>query len=351
MSSLPQGNPSSQDMLGLISGFWISQAIYVAAKLGIADLLQDGPKSAAVLAKQAEAHEPSLYRVLRTLASRAVFSEDTEHMFALSPAAEWLRSDKPGSLRPYAIMMGERWVWHSVGEMLHSVRTGESGFQQVFGARTFDYYAEHPHAARFAVEGMTSRSAAENVAIVGAYDFGGISTIVDVAGGQGTLLTSVLAANSNLSGTLFDMRHVLDAAGGLVVRAGLQGRCDLVAGNFFDCVPTGADIYILKKVIHDWEDGDARTILSNCRKGMPKSSRLLLIEVIVPAPNVPSFAKMLDLLMLAYAGGRERTEDEYRELLASVGFRLQRVIPTSSTVSIIEAVPLSLSATEVRFDG
>jgi hypothetical protein len=340
MSSLPQGNPSGQDMLDLISGFWISQAIYVAAKLGIADLLQDGPKSAADLAKQAEAHEPSLYRVLRTLASRAIFSEDTDRLFALSPAAEWLRSDKPGSLRPYAIMMGEHWVWRSVGEMLHSVRTGESGFEHVFGARTFDYYAEHPHAARFAVEGMTSRSAAENVAIVGAYDFSGISTIIDVAGGQGTLLSSILTANSNLRGTLFDMRHVLDAADPLIVRAGLQERCDLAAGNFFDCVPPGADIYILKKVIHDWEDSDARTILSNCRRAMPKSSRLLLIELIVPAPSVPSFAKMLDLLMLAYAGGRERTEDEYRELLTSAGFRLQHVIPTSSTVSIVEAFPL-----------
>src|SRR5690349_10566226 len=160
MSSPPQGHPSSQDMLDLISGFWISQAIYVAAKLGIADLLRDGPKSAGVLAKQTGAHEPSLYRVLRTLASRVIFCEDAGHLFRLSPAAEWLRSDKPGSLRPYAIMMGERWVWDSVGEMLHSVRTGESGFEQVFGARTFDYYAEHPHAARFAVEGMTSRSAA-----------------------------------------------------------------------------------------------------------------------------------------------------------------------------------------------
>jgi hypothetical protein len=327
-------------MLDLICGFWISQAIYVAAKLGIADMLQDGPKSAAVLAKQAEAHEPSLYRVLRTLASRAIFSEDSERLFALSPAAEWLRSDKPGSLRPYAIMMGEHWVWRSVGEMLHSVRTGESGFEHVFGARTFDYYAEHPNAARFAVEGMSSRSAAENVAIVGAYDFSGISTIVDVAGGQGTLLSSILAANSNLRGTLFDMRHVVDAAGPLIMRAGFQERCHLAAGNFFDCVPAGADIYILKKVIHDWEDSDARTILGNCRRAMPKSSRLLLIELIIPAPGVPSFAKMLDLLMLAYAGGRERTVDEYRELLASAGFRLQHVIPTSSTVSIIEALPL-----------
>jgi hypothetical protein len=278
--------------------------------------------------------------VLRTLASRAIFSEDSGRLFGLSPTAEWLISDKPGSLRPYAIMMGEQWVWHSIGEMLHSVRTGESGFEKVFGSRTFDYYAEHPHAACFAVEGMTSRSTAENVAIIGAYDFGGISTITDVAGGQGTLLSSILTANSNLRGTLFDMRHVLDTARPFIERAGLQDRCALAAGNFFDCVPLGADIYILKKVIHDWDDSDARAILGNCRKAMLKSSRLLLIEVIVPGPNVPSFAKMLDLLMLAYASGRERTEDEYRELLASVGFRLQQVIPTISSVSIIEAFPL-----------
>jgi hypothetical protein len=326
-------------MLGLISSFWISQAIYVAAKLGIADLLQGGPKSAAVLAEQAQAHETSLYRLLRALASRAIFFEDTERRFALSPAAEWLRSDNPGSLRPYAIMMGEKWVWCSVGEMLHSVRTGQSGFEHVFGARTFDYYAQHPHAARFAVEGMTSRSAAENAAIVGAYDFSDASTVIDVAGGQGSLLSSILAANSNLRGTLFDMRHVVDTAGPLIERSGLQGRCRLAAGNFFDFVPADADIYMLKKVIHDWEDGDAISILGNCRRAIPRTGRLLLVELIVPAPNAPSFAKMLDLLMLCYAGGRERTEDEYRELLASAGFRLRRVISTVSTVSIIEAVP------------
>ena len=338
--SRPLINPSSQGMLDLISGFWISQAIYVAAKLGIADLLKEGPKSAAVLASQASADESSLYRALRTLASRGIFSENTGRLFGLSPAAEWLRSDKPGSLRPYAIMMGEQWVWHSVGEMLHSVRTGESGFEHVFGARTFDYYAEHPHAARFAVEGMTSRSAEENVAIVGAYEFNRISTIIDVAGGQGTLLSSILTANPALRGTLFDMRHVVDAAGPLILQAGLQGRCDVAAGNFFDCIPTGADVYILKKVIHDWEDNDARTILSNCRKAMSNSSRLLLVEVIIPAPNEPSFGKMLDLLMLAYAGGLERTEDEYLKLLTSAGFRIQRIVPTNSTVSIIEAFPL-----------
>jgi O-methyltransferase domain/Dimerisation domain len=339
MSPLPQHHSSAQDMLGSISGFWLSQAIYVAAKLGIADLLQDGPKSTLALAKRAEAHEPSLYRVLRALASRGIFTEHTGCRFALSPAAEWLRSDQPGSLRPYAIMMGEQWVWRSVGDMLHSVRTGEPGFQHVFGARTFDYYADHPDGARFAIEGMTSRSAAENIAIVDAYDFSGASAIIDVAGGQGSLLCSILLANSHLHGTLFDMRHVIDTAGALLERHGLSGRCQLAAGDFFDFVPAGADIYILKKVIHDWADTDARIILSNCRGSMTKTGRLLLIELVVAPPNAPSFAKMLDLLMLAYAGGRERTEDEYRELLSSAGFCLLRVIPTASPVSIIEAIP------------
>jgi hypothetical protein len=300
-------------MLGLITGFWLSQAIYVAARLGIADLLRHGSRPVAELAIEAEAHEPSLYRVLRSLASRGIFSEEAERCFALSPAAEWLRSDRPGSLRPYAIMMGEQWVWGSVGEMLHSVRTGQSGFEHLFGARTFDYYADHPHAARFAVEGMTSRSAAENAAIVGAYDFGDAATIVDVAGGQGSLLACILAANSGLRGTLFDKPHVIDVAGAVIERAGLTQRCQLMAGDFFDCVPANADIYVLKKVIHDWEDRDARIILGNCRGAISNTGRLLLIELIVPAPNEPSFATMLDLLMLAYAGGRERTEPEYRE--------------------------------------
>jgi len=339
MSSSPQGNSSGQDMLGLIAGFWLSQAIYVAAKLGIADLLQDGPKSVAYLARQAEAHEPSLYRVLRALSSRAIFSELPERLFALSPAAEWLRGEKPGSLRPYAIMMGEQWVWRSVGEMLHSVHTGRSGFEHVFGMRTFDYHATHPDAARFSLEGMTSRSATENAAIVDAYDFSDATTIIDVAGGQGTLLCSILAANPSLRGTLFDMQHVIGTAGALVERAGLLGRCRLAAGNFFDFVPGDGDIYILKKVIHDWENGEAHAILSNCRRAIPTTGRLLLIELIVPARNLPSFATMLDLLMLAYAGGRERTADDYRELLTSAGFRLHRIIPTTSNVSLIEAFP------------
>jgi hypothetical protein len=334
-----QARATSQTaMLGHIAGAWVSQAIYVAAKLGIADLLHAGPRPVSALAAATETHERSLYRVLRALASLGIFAEHPDGSFALTDAAECLRRDAPGSLRPYAIMMGESWTWRSCGEMLHSVRTGEAAFQHIFGMPTFDYHACNPESARISAEGLTSRSAVENAAVITAYDFSRSKLIVDVGGGQGTLLASVLDASPTSAGILFDMPHVADMAARLLQRADGDHRGRVQGGDFFQSVPAGGDLYLLKKVIHDWEDPEARTILQNCRTAMPPHGKLLLIELVVPSGNEPSFAKMLDLVMLFLAGGRERTADEHRELLASAGFRLERIIPTGSTVSIIEAV-------------
>lgn len=337
--SEPTRNPSdSEAMLRMIAGFWLTQAIYVAAKLGIADLLEDGPKPTAVLANATRTHEPSLYRVLRTLASVGVFVED-DGRFGLTPMAVQLRRDVVGSLRPYAIMMGEQWVWQSLGQMLHSVRTGQSGFEHVFGAPPFDYYKAHPDAARIGAEGLTSRSASENDAVVSAYDFANLRTIVDVGGGQGTLIMRILKANPLARGLLFDMPHMAELARPLLAQAGLTDRCEFQAGDFFASVPTGGDIYIMKKVLHDWDDDRALKILQNCRAAISPKGRLLLIELVVPDQNEPSFSKMLDLLMLTYVGGQERTEQVYRHLLNAAGFQVQRILATNSTVSVIEAIP------------
>jgi len=337
--------PLKQDvagaMLQLITGCWLSQAIFVAAKLGIADLLAGGPQSVAQLAYRTATNEQALYRVLRALASTGIFAEDASRQFCLTPLAEYLQRDSAGSLRSYAIMLGEQWTWRSVGAMLHCVQTGQSGFEHVFGESSpFEYYKKNPEAGRISREGLTNRSASENSAVVSAYDFAGIKTIVDVGGGEGSLLTSILAASPALHGILFDVPDASQAARQRLEAAGVHLRSDVQGGDFFTSVPAGGDVYVLKKVIHDWNDERASTILQNCRAVMPPRGRLLLIELIISAGNEPSFAKMLDLLMLTHVGGRERTEDEYRSLLRSSGFRLQRVISTASPVSVMEAEPI-----------
>jgi hypothetical protein len=338
--SAPAEVAPAQTLLRMITASWIAQAIYVAAKLGVADLLISGPQSPGHLAERTGAHPRALYRVLRALASVGIFAEGSDGRFGLTPLAEPLRSDTPDSLRPFAIMMGSEWAWRSWGEIMHSVRTEMSAFEQVYGSPLFEYYAKNPEAARIFSEGLTSRSRPENAAVVAAYDFSGARTMVDVAGGQGSLLAAILAANPKARGILFDLPHVIAMARQTLEKAGVAERCELVSGDFFSAVPAGGDVYILKKVIHDWDDAQAPAILRTCRAAIPAHGRLLLIELVIPPGNEPSFGKLLDLLMLVYPGGRERTEAEHRDILASAGFRLERVIPTASTVSIVEAVPL-----------
>ena len=321
----------------MITGSWIAQAIHVAAKLGIADLLKGDPQRYEALAKATNTHPRALYRVLRALASVGIFSEDDQGRFGLTGLAEPLRSDAPDSLRAFSVMQGSEWVWRSWGEIIHSVRSEKPAFEHVFGMPLFDYYAANPEAGRIGAEGLTSRSRPDNTAVVSAYDFSKARTVIDVGGGQGTLLASILGANPHLRGTLYEKPHVIAMACALLEQAGLSERCELVSGDFFTAVPAGGDVYILKKVIHDWDDDQARTILRACRRSMSLDARLLLVELVVPTGNQQSHAKLLDLLMLVYAGGRERTEPEYHALLASAGFVLDRIIPTAGPVSVLEA--------------
>jgi hypothetical protein len=325
----------------MVAGSWVSQALYVAAKLGIADLLQEGPQPCKRLAQATQTHADSLYRLLRALASVGVFVEDEEACFSLTPMAELLRTDVPGSLRAYAIMLGEPEYWRAWESVLHSVRTGQPAFDHVFGKPLFQYLATHSEAARIFDDAMTSRSDQENIAITEAYDFTGAQTVVDVGGGQGSLLALILKDYPSARGVLFDMPHVLGPARTRLKSAGWATRLTFVDGDFFATVPDGGDLYVLKKVIHDWSDEGAHEILTNCRTAMSGKGRLLLIEPVIASGNAPSFNKWLDLLMLVITdGGRERTEREHRELLAAADFQLNRVIPTRASVSIIEAAPV-----------
>jgi len=308
----------------------------VAAKLGVADLLKDGPESYSELAAATQTDPRSLYRLLRLLASVGVFAETSDGQFGLTPMAECLKSDGPYSMRAWATMMGEDWHWRMWGELLYSVRTGKPAFDHVHGARPFEYFPRNPEAARLFDEAMTSLSVPEVGAILGAYDFSKYRKIVDVAGGNGSLIIPLLKMNPETTAVLFDLPHVIERAKGRIEVEGLTERCQLVGGDFFKAAPAGGDLYILKHIIHDFDDEGALNILRNCRGVMSENARLLVIEMVIPPGNEPSFGKLVDLEMLLI-GGAGRTETEYQNLLAEAGFKVTMVAPTNSPVSVIES--------------
>jgi ubiquinone/menaquinone biosynthesis C-methylase UbiE len=330
--------PPPQDVLmQMIMGFMLSQAIYVAAKLGIADLLKEKPGSAAALAKETGTDERSLYRVLRALAGAGIFSEVDEGYFGLTPLAECLRTDAPGSLRASSIFMGEDWHLRPWGDIMHSVKTGQTAFEHVYGKPFFPYIGEHREEARVFDDAMTSMSSFVAPAITAAYDFKGIETLVDVAGGHGLLLASILKANPAMKGILFDVPQVTEGARRVMSQEEVSERCQIIAGDFFSSVPKGADAYLMKHIIHDWDDERALKILGNCHRAMRADGKLLLVEMVIPQADEPSPGKFLDLEMLIFPGGLERTEAEYRALLAKAGFELTNITPTQSPMSVVEA--------------
>ena len=325
------------DVKRLLAGAWVAQAVFVAAKLGVADHLRDGPLSAEDLASACGAHPGALGRVLRALSSIGVFETRVDGRFALNRLASPLRSDVPGSLRAYALMNGGHLVWRSWGEIEHSVRTGRPAFEHVFGAPLFDWFAANPCERRVGAEALRAASAADDAAILAAYDFPAEGVVADIGGGQGSLLATILAARPGLRGILLDTPQVIGLAGPRMAAAGLDARCSLVAGDFFDAVPKGANICILKKVLHDWDDDCALAILRRCRAAMRDGSRLIVAEMVIPDGNAASDAQWLDLLMLVYAGGRERSVAEHAELLDAAGFGLSRVLPAASGITLLEA--------------
>lgn len=324
-------------VLNLVAGFGIFQAIYVAAKLGIPDFFMNGAKSVDAVAEQASLHGQTLYRLLRTLASVGIFSEIEHGIFQNTSLSETFATSAPGSLRPFLIMAGSPECWRSWGELLYSVETGKPAFDHIFGLPLFDYLSANPVPARIFDEAMASRSAAENAAMLAVYDFSYAKCVVDVGGGNGALLIAILKAFPHLEGVLFDMPHVVERARPL---DNSNGRIHFKGGDFFGKIPSGGDAYVLKKVIHDWPDDQAQAILYRCRRAMAPHSRLVLIELVVPPGNEGTFTKFLDLWMLVWPGGKERTEAEYRGLLKSADLSLSKVIPTRSPISVIEAVPI-----------
>jgi hypothetical protein len=330
--------PASAQLLPMIFGYMTTQAISVAAKLGVADLLAKGAKTADELAQTIGVKPRPLYRLLRALASVGVFAEDNAGRFGLTPLAEPLRSDAPDSLRAFAIFMGADWHWRVWSELSYSVQTGQPGFERVYGKAYFDYLAENPDPARVFNDAMTSFSTSGSAAVIDAYDFTGITKLVDVGGGHGLLLASILQKHPQMRGILFEAPIVAEGAGNAIKERGLAGRCEVVAGDFFASVPAGGDAYIMKHIVHDWDDEHALTILKNCHQAMTDNGKLLVVEMVIPEGNAPSLGKFLDLEMLLFLHSYERTEAEYRALFKQAGFRLTRIVPTRMPHSVIEAM-------------
>jgi hypothetical protein len=322
----------------LASAYWISQAIYVAAKLGIADVLKYGERSSSQIAVATGADESCVSRLMRALCVVGVFRTNGEGRFALTALGKPLRSSVPGSLRAMVITLGEvhyaAWAY-----LLESVKTGASAFPHAFGAEMFDYLGREKADGAAFNRAMTDYSALSSCAVLLSYDFSGIRSIVDVGGGCGKLLTGILLMYPSMRGTLFDIRPVIAAAEESLKAHPCRERCTMVPGSFLESVPCDFDTYVLSSVIHDWDDERAITILQNCRRSMGQQSRVLLVEFIVPAGGEKSFSKLLDLNMLVMNGGRERTESEYRRLFDAAGLKMTRIIPTLSPLCVLEAIP------------
>ncbi|MEJ7616707.1 MAG: methyltransferase [Pyrinomonadaceae bacterium] len=333
-----QFTPPEVFITQLAFGALMTQALYVAAKLGLADLLADKPRSTKELAAATNTDDRALYRVLRSLAGVGIFRETEPKVFALTPYAEPLRSAAPNSMRNGVIFMGEEWHWRVWGDMLHSVQTGQPAWGHTHGAEVFDYFTAHPAHGEIFNRAMTDMSMGTSPAIVEAYDFSDTKTLCDVAGGHGYLLAQVLKTHPHMKGMLFDMPPVIAGADALLERETIADRVEKIAGNFFESIPAGADAYMMKHIIHDWDDERAKLILQNIHAALPVAGKVLIAEVVVPEGNEPHYGKLLDLEMLVSPGGVERTAKEYRELLAAAGFRLTRIIPTASPYSIVEAV-------------
>jgi hypothetical protein len=330
--------PPHAQLIEMATAHWVSHIVYVAAKLNLADHLANGTKNAEEVAKLTETHAPSLYRFMRTLAHLGILTEDGERRFALTRVGEALKTGAPGSARATILTVASNWFSAGFGELLYSVQTGKSGFEKSLGMPIFDWLAKNPEMTSLFSETMVGIHGAEPAAVAAAYDFTGFKTIVDVGGATGNLLTTVLGRAPAARGVLYDLPHVVGDARALIEHRGMSDRVTIEAGSFFDRVPSGAEVYLLSHVIHDWSEEQCLTILGNCRRAMNPKSRLLVIEMVLPPGNTPHPGKVLDVMMLVGPGGRERTEHEYGALLAKAALRLTRVVPTESAVSVVEAV-------------
>ena len=330
-------------LLELIGGSWTTQAVYAAAELRIPDLLTEGPRTPDDLAAATGAHAPSLRRLLRALTTLGICTEGDDGSFAITPMGGLLGADAPASLRHWTIWWG-RYLWPVWGRLFDSVTTGQSGRKLLFGTEGFEHLDRDPQAAAVFNQALIELTRLACAGIVRAYDFSGIGQVADIGGGYGELLAAVLTNCPAATGTLFDLPHAIEGGRRHLERAGVSDRCRLVAGDFFESVPAGADAYILKSVIHDWDDRRARLILENCRAAMPGRNRLLVIEQVLPdrldtSPAHQAIARS-DLNMLVAQSGQQRTQAEFAALLRSAGFEVTRIVHAAPTFCVIEATPI-----------
>ncbi|MEO5946596.1 MAG: methyltransferase [Chitinophagaceae bacterium] len=328
-------SPSSQ-MMQLITGFWTSCCIYNAAKLNVADLLANKPQTTEQLAEATHTDAPSLYRVMRALASVGIFSENEKGEYSNTLLSETLKSDVLGSMKAIAIaQLGDHYAaW---GNLLYSIKTGKIAFDKVEGMDIWKYYEMHPEEGSNFMKAMTDSTLTAIKNVIPAYDFSSISTLVDVGGGNGALLMAILEVAPTMLGIVFDQDYVLDQTQKAIDSKDLSGRCRTEIGSFFDFIPAGADAYIMKHILHDWDDNKAIQILHNCNKALKPGSKLLVIEALIPTGNTPHPGKLMDINMMAMTGGKERTENEFTSMFTAAGLKLIKVIHTNSpTLCILE---------------
>jgi hypothetical protein len=336
MQTLSGSVSPTQAVLRVIANYWEARCLYIAAKLGLADLVRQGPKTAAELAVQTGTHAPALYRVLRALASTGWFYEDDSGRFRPTSLSAGIQSDAAGSLRFLATTeLGEE-HYPAWGHLMFSVRTGKLAFDEVFGMPNWEYWAGHAEHADVFNRAMSDMTAVVEPAVLASYDFSRARTVVDVGGGKGTLMSAILRGYPQVNGIVLDLPHVVAEGRALIAERRLDSRCTFVAGSFFDAVPRDADVYVLKWVLHDWDDERCVAILKNCREAMADGATLVVVEAVIPARNEPSFHKLMDVNMLVMTGGRERTEAEYRMLFETAGFSLDRVTSTPAELSVLE---------------
>ncbi len=337
MSDLMAECPVETRLADMINGYWITQAVYSAAKLGIADLLSDGPRPVDELAVATNSQSDSLARLLRALASVEVFEEVAGGGYRNTPLSELLRRDVPRSQLALALMMGadQYRVW---GGLADAVQSGQNEYQRQFKQPIFEHLSENPEKAAVFDQAMQSMHCRETLAVIDAYDFSALDVLVDLGGGNGSALESILLAHPKLHGILFDLPSVIERARIRLESSQLSSRCSFVSGDFFEPIPIQANALMMRHVIHDWEDAAALTILQNCHEVLPPGGKLLLVESVIPSGNTRFRAKFLDLAMMLIPGGRERTEQEYRDLYEQSGFRLADIVPTDLEISVLEGI-------------
>jgi hypothetical protein len=342
-SRLPEDRATAE-LMQLILGYQMSQAIHVAASLGLADLLSAGPRTGAELAAATGTHPGALYRLMRALAAAGVFFEDARHAFSLTPVGEQLKCDAAGSCAPMAELMGRASTWQAWGDLAYAVRTGNTAFDHVHGQGVWEHRARHPEEEEAFDRAMSARTEQFERAVLAVCDFGRFAHIVDVGGGDGTLLTRILVAHPGVRATLFDQPRTAARAEISLASLGLSARTQAIGGNFFVGVPEGGDAYLLKYILHDWDDTAAVDILRSCRRAMRPDAALIVLERVIGPPNAAAHGKLMDLHMLVMTGGRERTRDEFAALFHQAGFKLASVTPTASPLAVIEGVPEEASA-------